>query len=272
MLHNSPLFPDRYLIVIPSILPEVGNDIAPWEAPFIELITSRRNKLKACVLPGKPAMVSVTLFPGYQPCSTDLCQVMACGELLRRITDRNVPCALVRLYKQDRTADERDIVDQELETAFTSHHKNIRSLSVEPVPFMDIRLFLTPQETLSTDFVTRLSVDILSWQSLAVYICCDGNLGREQQKKVAESLHLGVYVALFDQALAFGRAVSVPRERRTAVGLTSFPAPNRIRRRYAFRMPQGPSLYQSPYQPRPSPPLSPHHRAKSSPDQPILRR
>lgn len=222
---------NRYLIVVPSILPEFDNDIPPWEPPFLELITSRHNnRLKACLIPGKANLLSVTLFPAYDPCSTDLHQVMACGEILRKTTNRNVPCALVRLFKQQirKTDVERqqetslvdrvvDLDDNELRHAFARQQANIKSWSVTAVPFLDLRLVLSPNSDTSTtqEFITRLSIDIIAWQSLAVYICCDGNLPRESQRLVAESLHLDVRGASFTQALAFGRAVSAPRPWKT---------------------------------------------------------
>jgi hypothetical protein len=169
------------------------------------------QQTEACLITGKAPLVSVTLFPDYEPCSTDLNQVMACGEIIRKVTGRNVPCALVRLYKQNRT-DERRTDDRELEAAFARQQANIQAWSVTAVPFLDLRLLLSPHETVTDDFITRLSVDIIAWQSVAVYICCDGNLGPEKQKTVAESLHLDVRGALFNHALAFGRAVSFPRQ------------------------------------------------------------
>jgi hypothetical protein len=210
------------------VLPEFDNDIPPWEPPFLDLITSRPNRLKSCLIPGQSNMVSVTLFQHYQPCSTDLNQVMVCGEILRRLTNRKVPCALVRLYKQTRT-DDRQMSDAEIEAAFDRQQENIQDWSVTVVPFLDLRLLLSPHETVTDDFITRLSVDIIAWMSLPVYICCDGKLGAENQRTVAESLHLDVRGALFRQTLAFGRAVSYPPNGMPETPLTSSLAAHSVR-------------------------------------------
>jgi hypothetical protein len=200
----------RYLTVVPSILPEFGNDVAPWEPPFLGLITSRRNKMKACLIPGKMSTVSVTLFSGYEPGTSHLGQVMSCAGLLRRMTDGHASVALIRLYKQTRTL-RGEVDNRELEDAFNRHHHNIETSTVGHVPFSDIRLLLTRHETLSNDFMARLSVDVISWLSLGVYACCDERLGHDQQWELAGLMRLMVYVSHFDQAVAFGRAV---RQRR----------------------------------------------------------
>jgi hypothetical protein len=200
----------RWLIVIPSILPEVGNDIPPWHPPFLDLMTSRRNRLRACLILGKAPVVSVTLFPDYEPCSTDLNHVMVCGETRRQVHGRNVPCALVRLFKQDRT-NTPPINEHELDAALRRQHASIKAWSSVPIPFLDIRLLFTAHDIITDDFITRLSVDLISWHSIGAYICCDGKLERSAQQTVAESLHLDMPGALFSHALAFGRAVSTSR-------------------------------------------------------------
>jgi hypothetical protein len=197
----------RYLIVIPTVLPKFAADLAPWEPPFLDLIIAQRNRLKTCLIPGKTHNVSVTLFLGYQPCSADICQVVACVELLRRLTKHNPPVALVRLYEQDRK-DKRQSDDAELSAAFARQSKAIQVLSLKPLPLLDIRLFLNPRADLSDDFVARLLVDILSWESHALWIGCDAVMESAHHRRVIESLGLSFQVSVFDHAIAFGRAVS----------------------------------------------------------------
>jgi hypothetical protein len=204
----------RYLTIIPSITPDFGdpdsdNPNAPWEPPFLELITSRHNKLKACLVPGTLSTVSITLFSGYQMCSTDLYEAMACGERLRRMIGRQIAVASIRMYKQSRT-DTGEVDDQELAAAFVKHHTNLAKMTVLPVQFWHVSLVLTRHEVLSPAFLTRLSVDFILWHDIGVYICCDPAKTSEQQKEMSRSMHLLVYVEQFEQAITFGRAVRIP--------------------------------------------------------------
>jgi hypothetical protein len=121
--------------------------------------------------------------------------------------NQNVACALIRIRTHDR-GEERQIEDGELAAAFARQIKAIKALAVDsisPVSFLHIRLLLVPN--LRNAFITRLSVDIISWHTLSADLCLPPILKGERQIDISESLHLCIYVGRFDHAIALGQAV-----------------------------------------------------------------
>jgi hypothetical protein len=211
---NTTTFADvvnRYLTLILSITPSFPSDMEPWDPPFLPLIFSGRNRLKALLIPAKPSleaeptMVSIKLFQGYKPCSLNLCDVMLCAKVIARIIKRKPTLAKVWIHQ--RKAHEQPITDGEISTALAFRFKVVRALSFHPDPIINIRLCFTP--TLSNDFVKRLAVDIVTWHGLAVDLYCDSGLNEEEQEEMRDDLILGPRVSRFEQAMALGQVVSL---------------------------------------------------------------
>jgi hypothetical protein len=147
-------------------------------------------------------MLSITLHANYQPCSTDLCEMMVCAEVMRRITNGMYPCADIQLYRRSEVVEERPIQDEDLQVALTKQRENVKAWTLKPNPMYEIRLFLSHHDNVSDDFITRLSVDFINWESLAIYVP-----GKNRQS-IASSSYLTLQGASFNAALAYSRTVS----------------------------------------------------------------
>lgn len=206
---------DRYLTVIPSHKPDFGTVQQPsaWDPPFISLVTSNRNQLKACIVAGKDSTVSVNMYDHYRPCSSDILDLMMSVQYLRKVTEDYYLHGQFHLcikHKADAHAAQTD--DETLRKAFEDQGAVVERMSgiIAFLPFRTATLMLTPQQDSPDDnYISRISVDLLNWQSQVAMRYCGANGELQDDRLPAKAFGIRVSGALYDQAVAFGRTVSV---------------------------------------------------------------
>jgi hypothetical protein len=229
---------DRYLTVIPSHLPDFGTVRQPsaWDPPFISLITSNRNQLKACMVAGKDSTVSVNVYDHYRPCTSDLLDLMMSVQYLRKVTADYYLHGLFRLcIKHQADAHDAQTDDETLRKAFEDQAAVVEGMSgiIAFLPFRTAALMLTPQQdSPDNNYISRISVDLLNWQSQVAMRYCGANGEVQEDRLPAKAFLIGVSGALYDQAVAFGRTVCVPRSQNTSDQLITIIQLNVA---YAFR-------------------------------------
>jgi hypothetical protein len=193
----------RYLVVVPSVDLQIHDRNDPWEPPFAPLLISKANKLKACIVHVNRSELLVTLHPDYNPGSMDLCEMMACIEALRKITETFYIEADLHLFMPSQTNEERHIDDYDLHSSFEYQRDNVKRMSSLPqLPLNTIRLFLSHHNYVGNSYISRLGLDLINWQGFPVYV--PGRYVGEFKPH----MNLTLKGMSLNAALAFGRSVS----------------------------------------------------------------
>jgi hypothetical protein len=198
----------RFLVVIPSHLPDTTNDKHTWEPPFLPLITAEENNLKACIVPSQGQILSVTLYDNYQPCSMDLLSVNHCARIVEDITLITFRGGQVRLCRRNEDTVSYLKQDKALQNAIIQQDSLIgsacrRMRNALPV----LRLLLTTQNAPPISYVTLLAVDLMTWQRDLVWTYGDPDLDPGCEKVKPRTFGVGLLGANFLQGMAFARAV-----------------------------------------------------------------
>ncbi|KAJ9108181.1 hypothetical protein QFC20_003543 [Naganishia adeliensis] len=154
----------------------------------------------------------------------DLLDIMMSVQFVRAITDNSYFHGRFRLHiNRESKRNEVHADDRTIRNAFEHQDPLIEPMSLVMIPslmpFFTIRLILTPQQDApNDDFISRLSVDLLVWESQVALLYCRAN-GHPQESRISpKSFEITVVGALYSQAVAFGRTVNVAYTFREAFG------------------------------------------------------
>lgn len=101
----------------------------------------------------------------------------------------------------------------DLQSLFNRNQKYLSTPSEQNPPFFEARLLLSPATTCTNSHLSRVLVDILTWESVAAVPFAKAqqeNARHRQQVTKLPSMNLLVMGADLDQANTVGRAVSLP--------------------------------------------------------------
>jgi hypothetical protein len=166
----------RYLLVIPSRIPDVDIDDSPWVPPFTSTILDRLDiKLKAIIIAGQSDKLAIHLHYNYRPCSADACALMNAIHIMRGATRTQYFSCIIRpAFGKPEEADDAEMTDDMIGDLFhqlEDGHHSIRG--VIAAPFWDVRVVLPLKAAtdgpMSPIYLCRLHINIMAMQRFAAW-------------------------------------------------------------------------------------------------------
>jgi hypothetical protein len=198
-------------MAVPSCPPDVADFRSPWAPPFLSVITSKQNRLKACVVAGRAACICIFLFDPYQPRSSDLRTIMECAVVVQAVTGTEYETALFRLQFTDSkdTPVDPPADLQALKDVFARYETPQYMVVLDlPISLMELRVWFPEISTAGERFVSLALVEILTLIRMTAGIYGAGKMNDPEIFASWPSLRFTAKGAGFSDVSAIGNAVS----------------------------------------------------------------